>query len=291
MKVKDLINSYSNVLIKSGFGSAFLDVEILFSHVSGFSRIDIISKSEQEVDVRIFKEFQKLFNRRLKHEPIAYIIGYKNFCGLNFRVNNNVLIPRPLTESLVEIVIDEINKNGKQKTENGKNIIEIGTGSGCIAISLIKKIQSFNLQNYFNFFASDISSSALKIAKINARYFCVNDKIKFLQGNLKFKSFIKYDFIIANLPYVDKNSVNFNNDDQKDLEFEPSRALFHKDKGFYLVRKLLTKIINRKLLSDNGVAFLEIEKGQSDRIVGEFGYYFNVEEFFDGRIVKLNIKK
>lgn len=287
MKIKDLLNNYSNILLKNGFESPYLDVELLFCSVSGFSRVDLISKSEENVNDVFLKKFENLFKRRLKHEPVAYILGYKNFCGLDFKVNKNVLIPRFITEEVVDIVIDSIKTDRADK--NIKNIIEIGTGSGCIIISIIKKILNSCTDCNFNFFASDISFKALKVAKENARYFCVNDKIKFFSGNLKFPRCKKFDFIIANLPYVDFDSVDFNNDYQKDLQFEPEIALYHKDKGFYLIRKLLSKIINKDLLNDNGIVFLEIEKGQSERIISEFGNYFNVEEFFDGRIVRLRL--
>jgi len=288
MKIKDLLNNYSGILLKNGFESPYLDVELLFSFISGFSRVDLISKSEENVSNIFLKKFENLFKRRLKHEPIAYILGYKNFCGLNFKVNKDVLIPRFVTEEVVDLVIDSIKAEKVDKDK--KNIIEIGTGSGCIIISIIKKILNSCTDCNFNFFASDISFKALKVAKENARYFCVNDKIKFSRGNLKFPGYKKFDFIIANLPYVDFDSVDFNNDCQKDLQFEPEIALYHKDKGFYLIRKLLFKIINKNLLNKDGIVFLEIEKGQSDRIISEFGNYFNVEEFFDGRIVRLKIK-
>ena len=288
MKIKDLLNNYSGILLKNGFESPYLDVELLFSFISGFSRVDLISKSEENVSNIFLKKFENLFKRRLKHEPIAYILGYKNFCGLNFKVNKDVLIPRFVTEEVVDLVIDSIKAEKVDKDK--KNIIEIGTGSGCIIISIIKKILNSCTDCNFNFFASDISFKALKVAKENARYFCVNDKIKFSRGNLKFPGYKKFDFIIANLPYVDFDSVDFNNDCQKDLQFEPEIALYHKDKGFYLIRKLLFKIINKNLLNKDGIVFLEIEKGQSDRIISEFGNYFNVEEFFDGRIVRLKLK-
>ena len=289
MKIKDLLKNYSNILLENGFESPYLDVELLLSRVSGLNRIDFISKSEDEINNVVFKKFEKIFKRRLKHEPIAYILGFKNFCGFDFKVNKNVLIPRPLTENLVDFVFSEIDyKKSNIKNKNNKiNFIEIGTGSGCIVISVLKKILNSCTNCNLNFFASDISKKALKIAKNNAKYFCVYNKINFLKGNLKFPK-IKFDIIVANLPYVDFDSVDFNNDNQKDLVFEPKIALFHKDKGFYLVRKLLNKIIRKKYLNTDGIIFLEIEKGQSQRIKYEFGSYFNVEEFFDGRIVKLS---
>ncbi len=285
MKNKDLLNNYSNILLKNGFESPYLDVELLFSFVSGLSRVDLISKSEEEVDKKNLKKFEKLFSRRLKHEPVAYILGHKNFCGLDFKVNKNVLIPRFITEEIVDMVVDSIRIDG-----NIKNIIEIGTGSGCVIISIIKKILNSFVDFKFNFFASDISFRALKVARENSKYFCVENKIKFYRGNLKFPANKKFDFIIANLPYVDFDSVDFNKDNQKDLQFEPKVALFEKDNGFYLIKKLLKKIINKKLLNNEGCIFLEVEKGQSDRIKEEFGDYFNIEEFFDDRIVKLKAK-
>lgn len=288
MKIKDLLKEYSNILLENGFESSYLDVEILLSHISGFNRIDFISKSEEEINDIILKKFKILFNRRLKHEPIAYIVGHKNFCGFDFFVNKNVLIPRPLTENLVELILDEIGERKLNiKNKNKKNnFIEIGTGSGCIAISVFKKILKSCAECNLNFFASDISKKALIVAKKNAKYFCLRDKINFLKGNLKFPK-LKFDIIVANLPYVNFENIDFKKDNQKDLFFEPKIALFQKDKGFYLIKKLLNKIIRKKILNDGGVVFLEIEKDQKERIKNDFGNFFIIEDFFDGRIVKL----
>lgn len=284
MTISNFLNYYSNILIQNGFESAFLDVEVIFCFVSGLNRVDIISRSNDEVSNIVEKKFKKLFKRRLKHEPIAYILGYKNFFGFDFFINKDVLIPRPLTEHLVELVLSDDSWNNCKD----KNIIEIGTGSGCIIVSILKKVLNHTNNFKLNVFASDISSKALKVAKKNAKYFCLFEKIKFLKGSLKFPFCCKkFDLILANLPYVDIDSVDLNNDNQKDLIFEPKLALYHKDRGFYLIRKLLKKIINKKLLNKNGIVFLEIEKGQSERIRYEFSKFFRIEEFYDGRIVKL----
>lgn len=287
MKLNDFLNHYTAILEEKGYESASLDVELLFCKVTGFTRIDLISNSTNEVDKKIKNKFEKLFKRRLKHEPIAYILGYKNFCGFDFAVNRNVLIPRPLTEEIVSCVIDDIEEK-RSKVREEINIIDIGTGSGCIIISIAKNILNSCMNSRFLFFASDISKKALKVAKGNAKYFCVEENIKFLKGNLKIPNDRQFDYIIANLPYVDEKTIDYKNDNQKDLQFEPKLALFNKDKGFFLIRKLLNKIIKNNLLKDEGYVFLEVEKGQSERIRYEFDYYFKVEEAFDGRIVRLS---
>ncbi len=287
MKINEFLNHYTAILNEKGFESASLDVEVLFCKVTGFSRVDLIAKSYDEVSKKDERSFKKLFERRLEHEPIAYILGKKSFCGFDFKINKNVLIPRPLTEEIVNCVVDDVQGN-KFKMRSDINIIDIGTGSGCIIISIVKNILNSCMNSRFHFFASDISKKALKVAKNNAKYFCVNENINFLKGNLKFPKYGRFDYIIANLPYVNQESIDYSKDEQKDLKFEPKLALFHKDNGFFLIRKLLKKITKKNLLKDDGYIFLEVEKGQSERIRYEFDWYFKVEEAFDGRIVRLS---
>ena len=188
----------------------------------------------------------KLIKRRQKGEPIAYILGYKDFMGLRFKVNKNVLIPRPETEGIIERLKDLRFKDYKQPVR----ILDIGTGSGCIAVSLAKQFLIFNFQ--FLITASDISSSALKVAKQNAK--AHKAKINFIKSDLLKNIKFVPDIIIANLPYVPKKIYDLR---YKDLKFEPEEALVDPVKDFNIYERLLKQI--SALPSLPKAIFLEID--------------------------------
>ena len=289
MTIKETLIRYSNMLRNSGFESADLDIEVLLCSVLKCERIDLLNYQNEQIALDQYNKFVDLFLRRQKHEPIAYLTGEKEFCSYKFFINKNVLIPRPITEELVSMVLEDISKD----SVNNLNIIDVGTGSGVIIISLFNKIKYRNemmgniyTKDICTFYATDISGKALDVAKINAKKYDALSKIHFLRGNLKFPSDIKFNYIIANLPYLDRKSTTFENDNSKDLRYEPQIALFAKDRGYKVVKKLLKKC--RKYLEKDGKIYLEVEKGQSDRIKKDFKKY-RIEEFYEGRIVKIMI--
>lgn len=288
MTIKETIIKFSNILQSMGFESANLDVEILLCFVLKCDRIDLINNSNYELKLDEHNKFLELFLRREKHEPIAYLIGEKEFCSYKFFVNKNVLIPRPLTEELVEIIFEDIIK---EKEKNNINIIDVGTGSGAIIISLFNKINRIeNIDiNKYHFFASDISRKALEVAKMNADRYEINNKINFLKGNLKFPRKIKFDYIVANLPYLNESDIDFSKDVSKDLRYEPKTALFARFGGFYIVKRFIKKA--RKHINKDGIIYLEIEKGQIEKINKLFGKIFDIESFYEDRFIKLKLKK
>ena len=214
-----------------GVDSSALDADILLSFVLKKSKEFLYTYPEKKLTKNQLAKFNQLINRRLKREPVAYLINRKEFYGLDFYVDKNVLIPRPLTESLVEQVIKEV---GNKKA----TIADIGTGSGCIAIALKKHLPQATI------YATDISPAALKVAKKNAKKHRV--KIKFLKGDL-LKPFLpsrkatrpgrvafkKIDIIIANLPYLIKNQI------KNELKYEPKTALLGGDK---YIKELLRQV-------------------------------------------------
>lgn len=182
-----------------------LDAEILLSHTLNKSREDILTHPEIKLDVNQIKAYKKLLVRRQTGEPIAYLVGYKFFYGLKFKVNHHTLIPRPETELMVEQALKNIVCDTDCQTKN-TIILDVGTGSGAIIISLFKQLTINNKKLRIDFFATDISDNALRIAKQNAK----NNRIKsiaFLKSDLLNHRKIKRLFqqekplvILANLP-------------------------------------------------------------------------------------------
>ena len=224
MTIKDIIKLYRKQL-------DFLDIELILSYSLKKTREFVLTYPEFFITKNKNSLIMKLIKRRIAHEPIAYIVKHKEFYGLDFIVNKT-LIPRPETELLVE----EIMKNNPKN----KTIVDVGTGSGNIIITLAKKIKNKN-----NYIGIDISKKALVIARLNAKRIKVEKKIKFFQGNLlepllnKFKN--KELIIIANLPYLSKKIYSSVSNDIK--KYEPKSALYSRENGLSHYKKIIKQII------------------------------------------------
>ena len=217
-----------------------LDTEILLSLATKKAREYILAHPEKELTKSQLLKFASFVKRRISGEPIAYITGKKEFFGLEFKVNKNVLIPRPETELLIEIILKEISYS---KFETPDSIIDVGTGSGNIIISINKNL-SRKLRTKSKFFAIDVSSTALRVAKRNAMKHRVNKKITLIHSDLLnyfLKNKISLDniYIVANLPYVSSEIYMKHNDN---LKYEPRNALISKNKGLFLYIKLLKQL-------------------------------------------------
>ncbi len=214
------------------------ETEILLAHFLKKERIWLKAHNEETLSPSQKKKFDTLIRRRQKHEPIAYILGKKEFYGRSFCVNKDVLIPRPETELMIELI-----QHTEGRGDHAPTIWDVGTGSGAIAITLAHEIPHAKL------LATDISSRALMIAKKNASRLGVKNRITFLKSNLLEKNSYnwlkkqttKNNLIIcANLPYLpnsDKQKL-----DADVVKFEPSRALFSGKDGLDLIRKLLGQL-------------------------------------------------
>ena len=219
--------------------------------------------------------FKKLITKRRADWPAAYITGHKEFFGLDFLVNRNVLIPRPETELLVELALQGIS-NPESRIAN---VIDIGTGSGNIIISLAKQSPSplargnapKGQRGQAKFFATDSSAKALAVARVNTRRHGMAKKIKFLRGNLlsPFLQATNYklipNLILANLPYGWKEWKNNTSAETSGLRFEPQQALFTKEGGLYLIRKLFEQI---KIICHSGLDPESIQKNLDSRFRG-----------------------
>ena len=239
-----------------------LDSELLLSYALNLQREQVLTNLDAKIKKSRFNFFKKLLHRRQKKEPIAYIINKKEFWKNNFYINNDVLIPRPETE----IIVEELLKSTNDKSS--KKILEIGTGSGCIVISIIKERANFYAT------AIDISKKALNIAKINAKMHHLINKIKFINIDIDKIEDSKYDFIVSNPPYI--NKYDLRRLDKSIFSFEPHVALEAGIDGLREIRKIILK--SKKLLKINGKLIFEIGNNQYikiKKILNENGYYIN----------------
>ena len=232
--------------------NARLEAEILLCNVLKTNRLNLYLNSDRHLtDDHLFM-YKKLIQRRLKGEPIAYIVGSKEFMNFDLTVDENVLIPRPETEILVEAVIDRLkNFSGKIK------IADLGTGSGAIAISIAKFIVNVEVE------AVDISEKAIDIAKLNAINNNVADKINFHVGDL-FDPIVdqKFNAIVSNPPYIPSDIINTLQSEVKN--YEPRIALDGGIDGLNFYRKIID--LSPKLLLKNGFIAVEIGYDQSELI-------------------------
>jgi len=229
-----------------------LDAEVLLCFVIQKNKAFIYSYPEFELSKIQGNKFKKFIKQRIKKKPVAYIIGKKEFYSLDFLINKNVLIPRPETEILVQESLKLLEKN-----KNIKNIIEIGTGSGCLIISLAKNIKNKK------FYATDISKQALSIAKKNAENNNIKNKIKFIKSDLLKNLNINFtnSILIANLPYLPNK---YKKQVSKDLFFEPQKALYAGKDGLFFISKLLKQI--SKLKNKPKYILLEFDSSQKNEI-------------------------
>jgi len=227
MQIHEALKTSIKKLESKNITSAILDAEVLLSHILKKSKEFILTYPEKEITQGQLKKFNDLFNRRAKGEQVAYLTGHQEFYGLDFLVNKNVLIPRPETE----LVIDETRSFIKSQIPATKyQLLDIGTGSGCIAIALKKYLPKAQIT------ATDISKKALAVAEKNAGFH--KTKIKFIHSDLLNNvPGQKWDIIITNPPYLDKKEA-----DQKQLAHEPQKALYGGKFGLEIYEKLFQQI-------------------------------------------------
>ena len=239
--------NYGNKILKSRKIINYnLDSQILLSKVLNLSRERLLINLSNNLETANFNKFKKLVLRRKKKEPIAYIFKNKEFWKYNFKVNRGVLIPRPETEIIVNKTLKFISLNASKK------ILDIGTGSGCIMLSILKE----RPKCYGT--AIDISKKALNVAITNAKMHHLQNKIKFINNDIDKFNYNKYDFILSNPPYI--NSIDIKRLDKDIILYEPLVALQAGIDGLREIRKLIKK--SRKLLKKNGKLIFEIGKNQ-----------------------------
>lgn len=226
---------------------------ILICHVLNISKEQLFT-NDLEIDECDYSKINDLVKRRLAKEPVAYIVGKKQFYGYDFKVNKNVLVPRPETELIVDYILDSTFQ------EDEFNLIDIGTGSGAIAVSIAKSRKKANI------FASDINLLSLNLAKKNIELNGVENIRLFKQNLLQSVStFYKFDFIVCNPPYI--SSTEYKNL-EKDLHYEPKIALVAPSNGYFYLKKLIYE--GKKYLKNNGKLILEHGHNQKEECVNFF---------------------
>jgi release factor glutamine methyltransferase len=262
MNIQSAVIEGTSVLKSKSIISAQLDTEILMAKALGKSREYIILNHDKVLNIENLEYFKKLVHERATRKPIAYLLNKKFFWKSEFYVNKNTLIPRPDTE----IIIEQILKVTKNK--NYLRILDIGIGSGCILLSILKE-----RKNYYGT-GIDISKDSLEISKINAKKLLVEERIKFYKSDVDKFAQGKYDLIVSNPPYIKKNNLKYLECDV--LKFEPRLALDGGLDGLSVIRKVIKK--SSELLKKNGKFILEIGFDQKNKVIKLLknkGFYIN----------------
>lgn len=266
MKIKDILKKGIEELKKSNIEDASLKAKILLSHILDVTKEYLIVFGENEINDKISKLYLEKIELLKKHEPLQYIINNQEFMGYNFYVDSNVLIPQPDTENLVEEVISIINSLKKDFIEKNMYILDLCTGSGAIAISLSKILDS----NRILIYGTDISEKALKIAEENAMQNC--SKVVFLKSDI-FKNInksYKFDIIVSNPPYIETKTIE---ELSEEVQKEPYIALDGGEDGLYFYKEIINNAKN--YLNPNGYLAFEIgynQKKQVEELLDKNGY-------------------
>lgn len=248
------LNSATQRLKEAQVEGAWLDAQVILAHTLGVNRAWLFAHGEEEMSARKAARFTDYIARRIAHEPVAYLVGHKEFYGIDLLVDKRVLVPRPETEMLVDEVLDEIesraNASADTSTDAGRPVVvaDIGTGSGAIALAIAANAEKARI------YAVDISKDALKVAKVNARRLDTRRQVTLLRGDLLEPLPSKVDILVANLPYI-------GTDEYHGLEpnvrlYEPKLALTSGDEGLDAIRSLLQQAPAQ--LNPGAMIYLEI---------------------------------
>jgi|TARA_B110000438_G_scaffold301535_1_gene356695 release factor glutamine methyltransferase len=262
MNIQETLIKATKLLIESGTKSPYLDSEILLSQTINQNRKYVILNSQKKLNDKYLNNFYSLVDRRKKGEPIAYLIKKKYFWNESFYVNKNVLIPRSDTEILIEETLKLFNKNSTQ------NVLDIGTGSGCILLSILKE------RSKFLGIGIDISKKAVNVARFNAKVHQLSNRVKFYNSDVDKFLIGKYDIILSNPPYIKKQDIKYL---EKDVaRYEPKLALDGGKDGFSEINKVICK--TSRLIKRKGKFILEIGFDQKNRVLNilkNYGFYVN----------------
>ena len=260
MNIQTAIQKAQLFLKKKNIKTPVLDSQILMSEAIKKEKEFIILNFDKKISNKSFEYFDKLIHQRARGEPIAYLVKKKYFWKYQFSVNKDVLIPRPDTEVLIEEVL-KLTKN-----KDNLNLLDIGVGSGCILISILKDKKNFYGTGI------DISKKSLDTCKINGKNLGVINRLKLYKSDIDNFHFRKYDLIISNPPYIEKSKLKYLEKDV--IGFEPKQAL---DGGIEGLSEI-SKVINRssELIKKNGFLILEIgfnQKWKVKKILENKGFY------------------
>lgn len=255
--IKRMLDWCTNYFIEKGIeDSPRLDAEILLSHTLGIRRLDLYLQFDRPLSQDELQNFKAIVKRRVDHEPVAYIVGKKEFWSLDFFVTPDVLIPRPDTEILVEKTLEIL----KQKTDLRQGL-EIGVGSGCLSIALLSEVKDLKIT------AVEVSEEAITIARKNAEYHGVADRLEivhrdFLKSSSGDYVDVPFDFLVSNPPYAkeaEKDSIS-----KSVKDFEPEGAIFAGETGLIFYEEIQKQY--SQLIRPEGFVIMEIGEDQGNAV-------------------------
>ena len=262
MNIENILNEGINILQKNKIPNPQLDSEILLSNLIRKDKKHIILNPKELLNSEQLDRFKSLIERRKKGEPIAYLINKKEFWKEEFFVNKDVLIPRPDTELIIEQVLKIYSKDEQLQ------VLDIGTGSGCILLSILKERPNFYGTGI------DICKKSINVSKFNAKQLNLMNRVKFFHSSVDNFKIGKYDLIVSNPPYIELLNLKYLEKDV--VSFEPKLALSGGLDGFSKIRKFINKADT--LIKKNGKFILEIgfnQKNKVKKILKEEGFYVN----------------
>jgi len=261
MNIENILNEGISILKENKISNPQLDSEILLSNSINRDKKYIILNPKELLDSKQSEIFKNLIERRKKGEPVAYLINKKEFWKDEFFVNKDVLIPRPDTELIIEQVLKIYSKDEQLQ------VLDIGTGSGCILLSILKERPNFYGTGI------DISKKSINVSKFNAKQLNLMNKVKFFNSSVDNFKIGKYDLVVSNPPYIELLNLKYL---EKDVNFEPKLALSGGLDGFSKIRKVIRKA--KTLIKKNGKFILEIgfnQKNKVKEILKEESFYIN----------------
>ena len=262
MNIEKTLNKAIVFLKQHNVKNPHLDSEILLSKIIKKDRKYVILNSKENLKDKDLNNFNVLIDKRRKGEPIAYLVNNKEFWKYTFYVDQNVLIPRPDTELIVEQVLKIYSK------DRYLQILDIGTGSGCILLSLLKERPKFYGTGI------DISKQSINVSKYNAKRLNLRNRVKFYNSDVDNFRIGKYDIIVSNPPYIEFSNLKYLENDI--INFEPKLALSGGFDGFSKIRKVISKAA--VLIKKNGKLILEIgfnQKNTTEQLLKKEGFYIN----------------
>ena len=262
MRIQTAIEDGERILKKNNIKTFRIDAEILMSTSIKKDRKYIFLNLNNKLCEESIKIFKKNIQKRSTGKPIAYIVGEKDFWKYSFKVREGVLIPRPDTELLIEEVL-KLTKN-----KSNLNLLEIGIGSGCVLLSILKEKKNFYGTGV------DLSKKCVELSKINAFNLGLRNRVKIFESDIDNFNHGKYDLIISNPPYINKIKLRYLEKDVKN--FEPILALNGGLDGMSVIRKVINK--SSELIKKNGILVLEIAFNQKNKVVKlleQKGFYIN----------------
>ncbi|HEV2499079.1 MAG TPA: peptide chain release factor N(5)-glutamine methyltransferase [Terriglobia bacterium] len=264
MVLREVLRNGAQRLMEGGIPASQFAAELLLMHTLGCDRTELHSHPEREISLNLAERYSTFISERLTGKPTQYITGHQEFWGLDFEVTPDVLIPRPETEGLVETVLDLVKRHDAARDAEPR-IVDVGTGSGCIALVLASELPGAEIV------AIDISPAALRVAKRNAARLGLAHRVKFRKDDL-LTGFLAeteraFDFVVSNPPYVCAGELDQVQREVK--EFEPRLAWGGLERGDEVYRRLFPQAL--RLLKPGGYVAVEIGYRQREAVVGLLG--------------------